>query len=87
MPLKPDYDINSQINRVSTIAKDITRVPKHTHYFKLSRTNTLQKQKEKKEKLPTLYFISSLQKHGVVLLLQFSDVAKSLVQYHVLTLY
>lgn len=34
----------------------------------------------------TLDFISSFQKHCVILFLQFSDVAKSLVQYHVLTL-
>ena len=34
----------------------------------------------------TLDFISSLQKHCVILFLQLSDVAKSLVQYHIFAL-
>lgn len=34
----------------------------------------------------TLDFISSFQKHCIILFLQFSDVTKGLVQYHVLTL-
>lgn len=34
----------------------------------------------------TLDFIASFQKHCIILFLQFSDVTKGLVQYHVLTL-
>lgn len=34
-----------------------------------------------------LDFVSSFQKHSIILFLEFSDVAKSLVQYHVLTLF
>lgn len=34
----------------------------------------------------TLDFISSFQKHRIILFLQFGDVAKSLVQDHILTL-